>query len=270
MPDKPVRFVVLTDVHMGADPEDQQPPAYVPSRALSLLCYVIGKTKTDIRPDFVVQLGDLIVPEGDAETDLDNLETVIEAFKRSELPVYHVVGTAEQRVLDSDKLCQLLNYPRLWYSVDKGSYHFIFLFGKLAKDSNSIEIEQAERNWLVADLQATDKPVIVFTHHPLHVDEFDGENWCDTHANDCLVENADAIRQILTASNKVKAVFCGHRHRNQLSLNDDGLPFVLLQSLVANLSDSRKVPSESFAIVTAGPSEIRVEIEGMDPAEFRF
>lgn len=65
-------------------------------------------------------------------------------------------------------------------------------------------IDAAELEWLDADLQATDKQVIVFAHQRLDVNNNHG------------VRNNAAVRKILEASGKVLAAFQGHSHKNDL------------------------------------------------------
>jgi Icc protein len=184
------------------------------------------------------------------------------------MPVYHVVGNHEQVNLDLKHIAGKLNYPKLYYSFEAGNFHFVVLFST-SKDHTAIHVDEAQRKWLAEDLEATSKPTFVFIHHPIDDQDLTGSFWFEKYPNFCFVEERVEIRETLARSGKVRAVFNGHVHRNNLQ-SHDGIHYVTVQSLVENMSDSRKVPSESYAVVTFGDDEIRVEVEGMDPAEYRF
>lgn len=266
MPLKPFKFVIISDIHFGSDKASNGVHKKLPSRALSLLRYLVNRINSEIRPSFVVQLGDAIEDE-DAETDEENYDTIIEAFKPLSIPVYHVIGNKEQVNFDLKQLCSILKYPKPYYSFDSDAFHFIVLFSASRSDSE-IKIDTAQRKWLEEDLFSSKNPAVIFLHHPLDEQDLTDNFWFEKNPEKCFVEEREGIREIIARSGKVLAVFNGHVHRNNLQFHDD-IPYITLQSLVENLSERSKTPSESFAVVTLTESEIRVEIEGMDPAEYR-
>jgi predicted phosphodiesterase len=77
------------------------------------------------------------------------------------------------------------------------------------------------------------------------------------------------VRELLARSGKVRVVFNGHVHRNNIE-EIGGIHYVSIQSLVENVSETRKLPSESYAVVSLTEDLITVQVEGMDPAEFRI
>ena len=263
----PLKMGLITDIHFGTDKQYEGQDRKLSSRALSLVRYLVNRMNGDIRPDFVVQLGDLIEDE-DAETDEENYRTAIDAFKPLKMPMYHAVGNHEQVNLGLEKIHSMLNYPKLYYSFDAQAFHFVVLFST-SKAHTDIHVDAAQRKWLAEDLEATDKPTVVFIHHPIDDQDLTGSFWFEKYPKHCFVEEKVEIRETLARSGKVRAVFSGHVHRNNLQTHD-GIHYITVQSLVENMSDSRKVPSESYAIVTFGDDEIRVEIAGQDPAEYRF
>ncbi len=266
MPPKPFKIALITDIHFGTDKPYEGELKTLSSRALSLVRYLVTRMNNEIRPDFVVQLGNLIEDE-DEETDEENYQTAVDAFKRLTMPVYHLVGSCEQVNLDLKQIRSMLGYPKLHYSFDAGAFHFVVLFAT-TKNHTEIHVDEPQRKWLEEDLTETSKPTIVFIHHPIDDQDLTGSFRFEEHPDQCFVEERVKIRETLARSGKVRAVFSGHVHRNNLQVHD-GIGYVTLQSLVENISD-RKDASESFAIVTLSEDEIRVEIEGMDPAEYRF
>lgn len=80
-------------------------------------------------------------------------------------------------------------------------------------------VPPGERAWLEADLAAADLPTLVFCHYRL-----------DASGGDYAVNNATAVRSILEASGKVKAVFTGHQHINGF-VKVNGIPYCLMMAM---------------------------------------
>lgn len=257
----------MTDIHFGADKEVDGHCKKLPTRALSLLRYMVTRTNSEFRPDFVVQMGNLIEDE-EQDVDIENYDTAVSAFRPQSMPVHHLVGDCEQVNMDLDHIRKRLGYEKLYYSFDSGDLHFVVLFAT-AKNHTKIHVDKEQRKWLAEDLAATEKKTIVFTHHPIDDQDLAGNQYYEESPENCFVEERAEIRQILNKSGKVRAVFSGHVHRNNLQVLD-GIPYVTIQSLVENMSDSRKVPSESYALVLITDDEIKVDIQGIDPAEYRL
>ncbi|MBX9720164.1 MAG: metallophosphoesterase [Candidatus Obscuribacterales bacterium] len=267
MPLRPFKFAMLADIHYGTDKLHDGRIKTLSSRALSLTRYLVTRMNNELRPSFVVQLGDLIESD-DAEVDEENFDTMLEALKPLSMPVYHVVGNHEQANLDVKVICSMLKYPKLYYSFDSGDFHFVVLF-VASKSPDDIHVDAAQRKWLAEDLSKTAKPTVVFVHYPIDEPDLTDSFWLDRNPNQCFVTERADIRDTLSASGKVIAVFNGHLHRNNL-LSHGGINYVSLQSLVENMSAKGKTASETFAVVTLTDKEIRVEIEGLDPAEYRI
>ena len=265
MPFKPFRVVVLNDIAYGSDKPLNGQLRSLPSRALSLLRYLVNRINNEIRPEFVVRLGSLIEDE-DEETDEENHETVVDVLKQLSMPVYHVVGSNEQVNLSQKKIADALKYPKLFYSFDAGDYHFIALFSE-SKDKQEVHISEEQRHWLQEDLEASKKPALVFVHHLLDEQDLSENFWFKQYPNGCLVEERAEVREILARSGKVKAVFSGCVHQNNLQ-EHDGIQYVTLQSLVENVAKNGKTASESFTVIELNPREIRVEVDGLDRAEY--
>lgn len=258
---------MLADIHYGTDKQHEGRIKTLSSRALSLTRYLVTRMNNEIRPAFVVQLGDLIEND-DAELDEENFETMIDALKQLSMPVYHVVGNQEQCNLDLKVISAKLKYPKLYYSFDSGDYHFVVLF-VTSKSPDEIHVDTAQRKWLAEDLSKTLKPTVLFVHYPIDEPDLTDSFWLERNPNQCFVAERVDIRDTLSSSGKVIAVFNGHLHRNNL-LSHGGINYVSLQSLVENMSAKGKTASETFAVVTLTDKEIRVEIEGLDPAEYRI
>lgn len=264
---KPFTFVLISDIHFGADKLHEGFCKKLSSRALSLTRYMVNRINAELRPSFVVQLGDAIEDE-DAEADEENYSTIVDAFKPLTMPIYHVVGNKEQVNLSLEQTREILNYPRLYYSFDSGDYHFVVLFS-VSRSEDEISIDKTQLGWLEADLNLTKKKTVIFLHHPLDDQDLSESFWFEKKPENCFVKERDSVREVIARSGKVIAVFNGHVHRNNLQFCGD-IPYITLQSLVENLTEKSKTPSETFAVVTLSKTEIKVEIEGLNPEEYRI
>lgn len=197
-----VRFGIISDVH-----QDLQPDAI-----RRLQAFVKAAQKQEL--DFIIQLGDLSHGDG-----LDKIKAVWEQYPGKR---YSVLGNHDMDHATKAIVTEALNMPGNYYSFDLAGVHFVILDlnhvrkdGKLldydhgnyftaAEDRDLISPEELE--WLKADLAATDKPTVFFSHQGL--DELWGRGGGCPNRKDvrALIQEANLNGQ------KVFACFCGHNH----------------------------------------------------------
>ena len=133
---------------------------------------------------------------------------------------------------DTRKLLKVLGgveQKKSYYSFDRSAFRFVVLdacfrgdgqpYGRKNSKWNDANIPAAELEWLEADLQANDKPVIAFAHQRLDV------------STDHGVKNCSDVRRILEGSGKVRVVFQGHSHQNDLK-DIAGIHYLTLVAMV--------------------------------------
>ncbi|GAA3582223.1 metallophosphoesterase family protein [Snuella lapsa] len=160
-------------------------------------------------PDFIIQMGDFALPNKENQPFLDTWN----AYKGDK---YHVLGNHDMRDhgFTREQTMTWWDMNERYYSFDKKGVHFIVLDGN---DPNPKPwsgydryIGEEQKNWLIQDLQNTNKPTIVFSHQTLQL-EYDG------------VANMKEIRGILEDANKkagFKKVMCclsGHTHTDYMT-----------------------------------------------------
>ncbi len=204
--------------------------------------------------DFVVHLGDFKdeAKKPDEASTLEFLVRIEKAFATYKGPRYHVLGNHD---VDSITKSQFLahventgitsNLPH--YSFDKKGIHFVVLDGNFTKAGTAYErgnfhwtdsfIPDDQLEWLKRDLQSTSLPCIVFVHQLVddHQDPED-KKYC--------LSNGAAVRQILSDSGKVVAVFQGHRHEERYS-KIGNIHYCTLPGMV----DHSGLENNSFSIV---------------------
>jgi 3',5'-cyclic AMP phosphodiesterase CpdA len=166
------------------------------------------------RPDFIVELGDLIDAADSVEVELRYLKTIDREFSAMCKNRHYVLGNHCVDTLRKEEFLSSVGQQKPYYSFDRGGFHFIVLDSCFRSDGESYgrknfewtdaNIPPAEIEWLKADLKANQLPVIVFAHQRLDV------------STDHGVKNNVAVRKFLESSGKVLAVFQGHSHRNDL------------------------------------------------------
>jgi 3',5'-cyclic AMP phosphodiesterase CpdA len=241
---------LLTDVH-HADKATAHSRFY--RESLGKLASAIDHFK-ETRPDFVVELGDFIDQAPDVETELAWLAEAEQSFATLPMDRHyvlgnHCVGTLNKREFSDNTSA----HPDGHYSWEQAGARFLVLDSCFREDGTpyaranfhwqDANLPEAQLDWLEAELQAADGPVIVFAHQRLDADK--------AHS----VRNAAAARALFEASKKVVAVFQGHSHKNDLQ-QINGIPYA---TLVAMVEGSGKA-SSGFALLGLMPDgSLRVD-----------
>ena len=246
-PARPVRFGVLTDLH-SAD---------LPPRGDRYYRASLGKLRAAVAAfnaeplDFAIQLGDLIDEGATPEAELGHLAAAEAAYAEVRAPRHYVLGNHCVWTLTKAQFAAHSAARAAPYSFEVAGWHFVVLDACFRADGTPYgarnftwtdsEIPAAQRDWLARDLRAAAGPAVVFVHQRLDV------------ATEYGVKSAAAVREILAASGRVRAVFQGHNHLNERR-DLDGIAYVTLEAAIEGAEES----SNAFALVTCGPGGIEV------------
>ena len=164
---------------------------------------LVDKINNDIKPDVVINLGDMIQASKDIENDKKNIIHVCNILNKIKCPYYVLLGNHELKLVDSNKeILDLLNYKRATYSLDIDDYHLIFIG------------TENDLLWLEKDLVANkDKKIILFSHFGIAYDANIKDNfWCySDDGENLMLRNRDKLKELIKDKNII-AVFCGHQH----------------------------------------------------------
>lgn len=261
-----MKFAILTDIHLGPNASYKGVLRKLNKDVKVFLKEFIDEMNDNVKPSFVIVLGDLI--EDDNETkDKNNIKYIVETLKKIECPVHYVAWNHDVINISEDDLVELFNQENLYYSFDKWDYHFITLFSKVSED-RTIWITEEQKEWLKNDLDATNKKCIVFVHHSLADQNLIGNPWFENRPENCLIANRTEIRSILSSSEKIISVFNGHLHWNKHDIHDN-IPYFTVQSLTEN-EDDKWIASEAYWIVEIIEDKIDVEIKGNYPKKISY
>lgn len=203
-----VRFGLVTDLH-SAD----KPPAGTRyyRETPAKLAEAAAQFAKD-RPDFVVELGDLIDTAESVEAELGHLKRIDKDFAAIHKSRHYVLGNHCVETLTKEEFLGTVGQAKSYDSFGAGGIHFIILdacfrsdgkpYGRKNSKWTDANVPAAELDWLQEDLKAATGKVVVFVHQRLDV------------ANNYGIKNAAAIRKVLEESGRVLAVFQGHSHKN--------------------------------------------------------
>lgn len=242
-------FGAVTDVHY-ADKETRGSRHYRESA---------GKLEAALRhlesgdPRFVIELGDLIDRTERVEDEIAFLRRIEEVYSSVSCDRHYVFGNHCIDTLTKEEFLGNSGAVAPHYSFDAGNFHFVVLdscyrsdgepYGRNNADWKDCNLPEAQLEWLAADLRRSGRPTVVFAHQRL-----DGEG---AH----FVNNAAAVRGVLSESGNVLAVFQGHSHKNEYR-EVDGIHFC---TLVAVVEGSGPEQNGASLVSLFGDGSIRVE-----------
>ncbi len=224
-PQRRVRIGLVTDLHYA-----DKPPAGTRHyrETLTKFAEAAGEFQK-AKPDFVVELGDLIDAADSADAEKKYLATINKEFAALPGDKHYVLGNHCVATLTKGEFLEGVSRSKPHYSFDAGGFHFVILDACFRSDGESYSrgnfkwtdtsIPEAQVEWLKADLQAAAGKAVVFVHQRLDV------------KNDYGVKNADQVRKVLEESGKVLAVFQGHSHKNDLK-DIGGIHYCTLVAMV--------------------------------------
>jgi len=276
------RFGVITDLH-HTNKADSKSRKY--SAALQKAEYFV-ETMNREKADFIVELGDFVDMLADGKDPMQNLNEIEGIYTSFRGPKYHVLGNHE---FDNVERKVLINYlentgipaGQTYYSFDHNGIHCIVLdadytnaephrpFDMIKKGETAwwtwkdAWVPQAELDWLAADLAASDKPTVVFTHQVVSRDKL-GDS-----TEDHTIKNAAAVRKILEADGQVLAVFSGHDHRGEVAVRN-GIHYFVLEGNVGISRDWPEISPTDGMNAKADCPFVLVEIKEDDKGALRI
>ncbi len=223
---QPVSFALISDVHLRESPRKEITDE---DGTRSILQEFLQSMNNDIRPDFIVQLGDFNDGCLANCSDVVSDDTIIGRLQRAEsytqrktdIPWFDVIGNheyssgydADRGVIPNKDFSAIYkaidrDWSKLedtWYYRDIKGYRFIFLNTAFPYQGASHLIPLGEIGWLKELLESTDKPTFVFMHV--------GISGGTGSAYDLAV-NREQVAGLLANSESFVLGFFGHSHHS--------------------------------------------------------
>lgn len=254
-----LKMVVFSDLHYA--PEKPVNNGSIIDRklteqALPLLDKLICKINTEIKPDVVINLGDLVEDFNDKEKDLINLDYIWKKLKQIQFPFYSAIGNHDLRSMDArEEVENVLGYSHSTFSFDINGYHFVMLgldldlskgreYGGIFKTNN---ISKEDLIWLKVDLDKNNLPCLVFTHFGIAEDDMVGNWWFEKNPSHALLGNRKELKDILKKDKNLIAVFSGHQHWTKFN-SEDGINYCVIGSMTENINDDGNADGVYFIV----------------------
>ena len=207
-PESTLRVGLVTDLHYADKPPAGSRHYRETPDKLAEAAEQFGNRE----PEFIVELGDFIDAADSVDVELGSLKRINRDFSAMCNNRHYVLGNHCVYTLTKPEFLEGVERKNSYYSFDSGNFHFVVLdscfrsdgepYGRRNFEWTDPNIPAVELEWLKADLTATSKRTVAFTHQRLDVSNHYG------------VKNAAEVRKVLEDSGKVLAIFQGHSHQN--------------------------------------------------------
>jgi len=223
---KAVKIGMISDLHHLQFGQDEE------KRITAFMDAVMKES-----PDFIIQCGDFCRPVGS--------DAIMRQWNRFKGPKHHVLGNHDMDVCSKETIMKLWGMQAPYYSFDMNGFHFIIMDRNyFKKEDGSLAdydagnwgntastrsfTNQAQLDWLKADLAAATNPVIVFMHQPVFISDFFQEIG---NAGEILsiFDNANLVAGEQGKNSRVAAVFMGHDHDDRYG-ERNGVHYFILNS----------------------------------------
>ncbi len=220
-----IKIGVITDTHVHPNRIDKtnkvdDAPRYLNEKYIKVLDKFVSQM-TEFQPEFIVHLGDVIEGTNDEDfVGIQGLELVEKEIKKTDVPLYWVIGNHDLRSVTREQFKETLNLDSINQSFDVGDYRFIILDANYNADNlprspegNSYirgNMPPQEIEWFKKQLE-TNKRVFVFMHHGVFQSNTPGDlkDDSDEFKMKQSIKNADELQDIFEEY-RVDGLFNGH------------------------------------------------------------
>ena len=230
-----------------------------------LLQKLIHKINNEIKPDLIINLGDLVEDFNDHDKDIINLNYIWNQLMKIEGRFYSCIGNHDLRSMSSSReVEEIMAYKHSTFSFNIDEMHIVIL-GTYVNNNIGTEaggifktqfISKEDLNWLKKDLNQNNLPTIICTHFGVAEDDMKGNWWfaiCPEHA---LLGNRKELKEIMKNRKNILGVFSGHQHWTK-HIKEDGIPYYILGSMTENIQDDG-IPDGVYFIVEFDGKNIEV------------
>jgi len=183
--------------------------------------------------DFVLCLGDIIDKCDDPQVNIEKTKEIADLIHSYSLPFYSLMGNHDAHVFTRREFNELVNRSPLPspISITVCGKELILLDANYNDDGSSYV--PGEVDWkntyipeeqLCSRGQKLNEPTVTEAYVFMH------QNLDPEVQKDHIVRNAEAVREMIRASGKVRAVFQGHYHKGHETVID-GIPYHTLPAM---------------------------------------
>ena len=235
-----MKIIAIADLHLGS--KDLVKDSHVRSASSvvdqNLATFIDSLKKHE--PELIIDLGDLIRSEN-PENDLANYKNSFNQLSKVNVPRIHLIGNHELKKLDEKHITSCwteLGHNEQPFGIkefDEITVVWISFENQNINGGIEAVLPAAQLEWLSQALTSISKPIYLFTHYAIFVNDYAGNFLFDGEFKRFGVYNNNQdILKVVKGSN-VKAVFSAHAHWIDLSYWEN-IPFVTLPSVTENIA----------------------------------
>ncbi len=242
------KLIVFSDIHYAPEPpvnNGSKIDRKLTHLSLPLTRKLITEINNTVKPDIVINLGDLIEDFLNHDIDIENIKYILNVLKEVKSPIYSLAGNHDLRSMkDRKEIEEIMGYEHSTFSIDFKGYHFIFLGLNVNSKLNEGEggifktkfISEEDVLWLENDLKSTSLPVLIFSHFGIAEDNMKGNCWFENCPENALLGNRKEIKNVFKFNKNIIAVFSGHQHWTKV-INENGISYYVVGSLTENIKN---------------------------------
>jgi len=229
---------------------------------LDKLTYQINNV---IKPDLVLNLGDLVEDFNDHDKDIVNLNYIWQKFKKIDVPFYSCIGNHDLRSMTSrNEVERIMEYDHSTFSFDISGMHVIILGTYVNNDLGTAEggifktqfISNEDMEWLKEDLRNNKLPTIICLHFGVAEDDMKGNWWFESCPETALLGNRKELKQIIKEHSNVLAIFSGHQHWTK-HVVEEGISYYVLGSMTENINNDG-IPDGVYFVIEFDDEKLEV------------
>ena len=261
---------IITDLHFGPRANFGGKLRKLSHCAGDLTAAFSREMRDEVKPDLVVNLGDVVEDECN-EADRARYAECMRVLAEAGSERLDIAGNHDVVHLSRTELRAFwgLDDGPLYRSLDRQGVHLVTLATHETKDV-AVTIDDVQLDWLAADLAATSRPTVILMHHSAADQDLTGNRWFAKAPHLALVKSRKRLRSILESSGKVVLVLNGHLHWNHLDVIH-GIPYVTVQSLIENLDDDAPGrAAAAYAVARITSRRISIDVRGAESCRYQF
>lgn len=191
---------IVSDIHL-------QQSNY--SDVRSALKGIVEHVNTEIHPDHVVMLGDLIEHGQSAEEDIYHLKEVKEICDGFSYNTTYLIGNHDIRNVDKQTVKEIFD-QKLWGRIADTNMIYLDSTSERFQDARG-EVSNRQLKFLDQELSQLDG-CILFVHHPIHYHSMESNYWFNDKPELAFCGNKDRVNDLLMQHDNIMGVFNGHLH----------------------------------------------------------
>lgn len=262
------QIVIFSDLHYA--PERPINNGSIIDRKLMeyaepLLEKLIDKINNEIKPDLVLNLGDLVEDFNEHDKDIINLNYIWDKLKDIKPNFYSCIGNHDLRSMSSrHEVEQIMEYEHSTFSFNIDDLHVVILGTYVNNDLGTASggilktqfISQEDLDWLRKDLKQSNLPTIICTHFGVAEDDMKGNWWFETCPEHALLGNRKELKEIIKINKNILAVFSGHQHWTKKIVENE-IPYYVIGSMTENINND-DIPDGVYFVVEFDGEKLNV------------